>query len=162
MKNKEEIVASKLYDLLADIRTDPTLVGRYFAQTARAEVYERFDEMTSSARQEKQNRIDWIKDIIIGEKKMTTSFDNKVIILSQFFTSYGQEGDFVDFILERNLGFPMAMAYHFDFIIGFTDEGAELIEQTFDDLLELLELEDEGWEDVYELEKSAGLEGAIQ
>jgi hypothetical protein len=80
--SKEELVASKLYDLLSDVRLEPYLVGRYFAQMAQIEIYDNFEEMVESARDEKQNRIDWIKEIIIGEKDMTTTFDSKVLILS--------------------------------------------------------------------------------
>ena len=67
MKSREEIVANKLYDLLADSRLEPHLIGRYFAQMATTEIYDKFDEMIASAEYEKEHRIYWLKKMITGE-----------------------------------------------------------------------------------------------
>ena len=58
----------KIYDSLSDIRTDPYLVGRYLAQQSRAEVWEKFELLVESAKQEKQHRLEWLHDIITGRK----------------------------------------------------------------------------------------------
>lgn len=64
--SREEAIAMKIYDSLSDIRTDPYLVGRYLAQQSRAEVWQKFELVIESARQEKQIRLDWLQDIILG------------------------------------------------------------------------------------------------
>jgi len=56
----------RLYDALSDIRTDPYLVGRYLAQQSRAEVWDKFELVVESARDEKQHRIEWLQRIITG------------------------------------------------------------------------------------------------
>lgn len=158
MKTREELVATKLYDLLADSRLDVELTGRHIAQTLSADIYERFVSMTDSANMEKQKRIDWIRKIIIGETEMVTSFEDKAQILSDFEEGYGEDTRYAEFIAMRNLGFPLAIAYVSEMITGITDSGAVWIEQAFDDLLELLGVEDKGWTDLYDIEKEAGLE----
>lgn len=67
MKSREEIVAIKLYDLLSDSRLEHHLIGRYFAQMANTETYDKFEEIVESAIIEKENRIQWLKEIITGE-----------------------------------------------------------------------------------------------
>ena len=93
MKSAEEVLAKKLDDLLADSRIEPYLVGRYFAQSATKDVYKNFEEMTSSAIEEKQNRLQWIKEIIIGEKEMKEDddFDRKAQILQDALFHEGNE-----------------------------------------------------------------------
>jgi len=66
--SREEAIAMKIYDSLSDIRTDPYLVGRYLAQQSRAEVWEKFELLVESAKQEKQHRLEWLHDIITGRK----------------------------------------------------------------------------------------------
>jgi len=65
-KSREEAIAMRLYDALSDIRTDPYLVGRYLAQQSRAEVWDKFELVVESARDEKQHRIEWLQRIITG------------------------------------------------------------------------------------------------
>ena len=67
-KSREEAIAMRLYDALSDIRTDPYLVGRYLAQQSRAEVWDKFELVVESARDEKQHRIEWLQRIITGDR----------------------------------------------------------------------------------------------
>lgn len=85
MKSKEEIVASKLYDLLADSRIEHYLIGRYIAQSFSTEAYDKFLELVSSARQEKEDRIEWLKKSIMGDDYMEvkSDFDRKAEVLQQ-------------------------------------------------------------------------------
>jgi hypothetical protein len=160
MKSKEEILAKKLDDLLADSRIEPYLVGRYFAQSATLDVYDNFEEMVESARDEKQNRIEWIKDIIIGEKDMTTAFEAKCEILDSFQERYcwDTRESVSGFLSQHDLGVPLAMAYSQNWVQDIAPEGRKWVDIAFESLLELFGLEDTGWSDLIELEVVAEFE----
>jgi hypothetical protein len=149
MKSKEEILASKLDDLLADSRIEPYLVGRYFAQMARVDIYDNFEELVESARQEKQDRIEWLKDIIIGETEVTKTnqFDLKCQVLMDI-------PDFADSVPEcakwlepdeNILICDTASAWTAGYIDKLSDEGLSKIEYGYDYLLELFGVDDQEW-----------------
>lgn len=151
MKSKEEIIASKLDDLLADSRIEPHLVGRYFAQMARTDVYDNFEELALSARHEKENRIEWLKKAILGDKKMETTLDSKCKILSELWTNHSGDDEWQDFFLANDLGLPLAFAIENDLIIGLTKDGESYIHNTFADLLENLEVNDDGFTNLQQI-----------
>jgi hypothetical protein len=150
MKSKEEIIASKLYDLLSDSRIESYLIGRYFAQMAVTEVYDKFEEMVVSARQEKQNRIEWLKEIIIGEKVEMDS-DNEFDLKCQVLMDIPDFADFVPEcakwleIDEHILICDVASAWTSGYINKLTDEGIEKVNSGYDYLLELFGVDDQGW-----------------
>lgn len=76
-----EKVALSIYNQLSDVRIEGALVGRYFAQNAIPEVYEKFVEMAESAFTEKEDRIDWIKQMITGDDE----YANDIREQSQYF-----------------------------------------------------------------------------
>ena len=147
MKSKEEILASKLYDLLSDSRIESYLIGRYFAQMAVTEVYDKFDEMVVSARQEKQNRVEWLRDIIIGETDMetTSDFDRKAEVLQQalYFDDMEIMSEFFH-QYEYLVACWTAGAYVEGMIGKMSQRAIEDIEAVFDRLLETFGLEDDG------------------
>jgi len=157
MKSKEEIVAMKFYDSLSDSRLEPEAIGRYFAQMAMVEVYDKFEELVESARQEKRGRVKWLKDVIIGESTMNTSFDNMCAIINDFSETYSFDfrDNVVEFLKVHNLGIPLAIAYHVKWVSDLNDEGRGWVEKTFQALLELFELEDIGWDSLFDMEEAA-------
>jgi hypothetical protein len=158
MKSKEEILAKKLDDLLADSRIEPYLIGRYFAQSATVDVYDNFEEMVESARDEKQNRIEWIKDIIIGEKSMETTTDNKIFLLAQFDNEYRGESHFDEFFETEDVGLPLAFLYTTNMVTGITELGLAHLDSAFGALLEVLEInEDTGFTTLEELVEASPL-----
>jgi uncharacterized membrane-anchored protein YjiN (DUF445 family) len=147
MKSREEIVATKLYDLLSDYRIESYLVGRYFAQSARVEVYDKFEEMVESARQEKKDRVEWLKKIITGDTDMETSsdFDRKAEVLQQALYHDDMEimSEFFD-QYEYLVACWTAGAYVEAMIDRLSPRAVEDIEAVFDRLLETFGLEDDG------------------
>jgi hypothetical protein len=143
MKSKEEILASKLYDLLSDYRIESYLIGRYFAQMAVTEVYDKFEEMVVSARQEKQNRIEWLKDIIIGETKVETTFENKVFILKDMLMHWNNDPSWGDYWgTSWNTTLYLAHLIYHNYAVA-TDMGVDDITDCFDALLLELGIEND-------------------
>lgn len=67
MKSKEEIVASKISDLLADIRLDHRMIGFYLAYSSDPNMYDRLDSVIEATVLTRQNRQDKLKELILGE-----------------------------------------------------------------------------------------------
>jgi len=151
MKSKEEILARKLDDLLADNRLEHYLIGRYFAQTATTQNYDNFEVMVESARQEKENRVEWLKDIIIGEKQVTTTFDNKCKILTELWTDHYADEELEDFVDFYDIALPLAFAVTKGHIAGLTKSGEELIDEAFSDLLRQYGESDKGFSSIEEI-----------
>lgn len=81
---------------------------------------------------------------------MTTTFDNKVAILSDLWMSYRNDEQFQDFIIYNDLGLPLA--YLLDSgIIEVTDKAKLFIEETFDVLLAGFDKQDEGFNSMNDL-----------
>ena len=59
--------------------------------------------------------------------------------------SHKSDEDFEDFVFYNDLGLPLAYAIDSD-IVNATEEAKQLINETFEMLLEVFSLEDEGWE----------------
>ena len=74
-----------------------------------------------------------------------TTFENKCSILGDLFLGYRDEVDFAEFFEYNDLGLPLAHAYSMD-LIELTDTAKGMVEETFLSLMELLGLEEEGWE----------------
>lgn len=78
-----------------------------------------------------------------------TDYSNKIEILNEIWLNYSNNEFFESFIETNDLGLPMA---HFisKGIVESTQLAKELIEQSFADLLELFEYEDEGFESIHD------------
>jgi len=75
----------------------------------------------------------------------TTTFENKCDILAEVFTDYSGDETFEDFVSYNDLGLPLAYAIATE-IVKPTNKANILIDETFDMLLQLLVVEDIGFE----------------
>ncbi len=76
---------------------------------------------------------------------MTTSFENKVIILADLWLNYRYDEEFADFIEYNDLGLPLAYAIS-EGIVKSTDTAESFVNETFDLLLAGVGVEDTGYE----------------
>ena len=76
---------------------------------------------------------------------MSTPLENKISILSELWSDYKGEEEFADFIEYNDLGLPLAFAIDGG-IVQTTEIAERFISETFDLLLEGLNLEDTGFE----------------
>jgi hypothetical protein len=81
---------------------------------------------------------------------LTTTFDNKARILGQLWIDYKDEDDFADFFAYNDLGLPLAFAFA-EGIVNHTPSLEQYINETWDLLIEGMELEDTGFEDIQEM-----------
>jgi hypothetical protein len=79
-----------------------------------------------------------------------TTFDNKALILGQLWINYKMEDEWIDFVEYNDLGLPLAFAFA-EGIVNDTPSLKQYINETWDLLLEGMELDDTGFEDFQEL-----------
>lgn len=73
---------------------------------------------------------------------MSTSYEDKAAILADLWLNYRQDVDFADFIEYNDLGLPLAYAIS-ESIVESTEIAARFVEETFDLLLEGLDIEED-------------------
>jgi hypothetical protein len=76
---------------------------------------------------------------------MQTDFVNKVSILASLHANYQGDEGFQDFIEFNDIGLPLSYLVA-EKLAVITDEGARFVHETFDYLLEALDIEDTGFE----------------
>jgi hypothetical protein len=81
---------------------------------------------------------------------LTTTFENKALILGQLWVNYKLEDEWVDFVEYNDLGLPLAFAFA-EGIINHTPSLEQYINETWELLLEGMELEDIGFEEFQDL-----------
>lgn len=82
----------------------------------------------------------------------TTTFSNACLILAQLWQDYRDEEQFQDFISYNDLGLPLAYAVTAELIsIGEDDPAVDIIDESFDLLLNGLAVEDTGFESLEEI-----------
>jgi hypothetical protein len=81
---------------------------------------------------------------------MATTFSNKTEILGSLFTSYQYDDYFREWAEYYNIGLPLAYLISKDFSTP-TDSGTESINKTWASLLELIEIEDTGFEHISDI-----------
>ena len=81
---------------------------------------------------------------------LTTTLENKALILGQVWVGLKSETEWRDFIWYNDVGLPLAFAFS-EQIITHTVELEKYINETWDLLLEAMELEDIGFEDIQDL-----------
>lgn len=79
------------------------------------------------------------------DEEETTPYTDRREILSELWVSYKDEGFFKEYIKENDLGLPLAFAKENNLIGVDTVETVNLINESFENMLALLDLNDEGW-----------------
>jgi hypothetical protein len=80
----------------------------------------------------------------------TTTFDNKALILGQVWLTLKDESEWRDFIWYNDIGLPLAFAFA-EKIINHTPDLEQYINETWDLLLEAMQLEDIGFDDIQDM-----------
>jgi hypothetical protein len=86
---------------------------------------------------------------------ITTTFENKALILGQVWISLKDEETWKDFVWYNDIGLPLAFAYTEE-IIELNEQTGTYINETWDLLLEAMGLEDTGYtsiNDMFEAQK---------
>ena len=83
-----------------------------------------------------------------------TPFTNKCAILGELWLSYRDDEDYQEFIEYNDIGLPLAYILDSE-IADLNDTSANYVNETFALLLEKLEIEDEGFDDLDELLNAA-------
>jgi hypothetical protein len=68
MRSKEEVVASRVFDLLADARLDHYMIGFYLAHSTEPYMYDVLDTVIESTLLTKADRQVRIEKMILGEE----------------------------------------------------------------------------------------------
>lgn len=90
------------------------------------------------------------------ETTAKTTFEDRAAILSELWIDYRNDENFTDFIDYNDLGLPLAYAIS-EGIVERTDLAARFVDETFELLLEGLELaEDTGFESLDDMLEEAG------
>ena len=86
---------------------------------------------------------------------MNTKFKAKCAILSEIFLDYKDDEEFADFIEYNDLGLPLAYAISTG-IVEKTNSAKLFVEETFDLLLAVLDVEDTGFANLTEVLEAEG------
>lgn len=80
----------------------------------------------------------------------TTTFENKALILGQLWLNYKSDDELADFFEYNDLGLPLAFAFA-EGIVNHTPTLEQYINESWNLLIEGLDLEDTGFEDITDL-----------
>lgn len=81
---------------------------------------------------------------------LTTTFDSKALILGQLWVNHKLDDEWADFVEYNDLGLPLAFAFA-EGIVNHTPTLEQYINETWELLLEGMDLEDSGFEDFQDL-----------
>lgn len=79
-----------------------------------------------------------------------TTFDNKALILGQLWLNYKSDDELSDFFEYNDLGLPLAFAFA-EGIVNHTPTLEQYINESWNLLIEGLDIEDVGFEDITDL-----------
>lgn len=88
---------------------------------------------------------------------MKTTFENKCYILQELWMEYRDDENFMDFIEFNDIGLPLAFMIDSKIIVELTPQARSYIDSTFAYLLEILEIEDTGYEEFDDMLDKSGL-----
>ena len=80
----------------------------------------------------------------------STHYLNKAKILADLWLNYRNDEDFIDFIEYNDIGLPLAYIIN-EGIVQSTEMAQRFIEETFDLLIEALDVSDTGFDDLDDL-----------
>jgi len=78
---------------------------------------------------------------------MATNFSDKVAILGHLWAEYKYDENFIEFAEYNNLGLPLSQMIDMS-LCQATEEGKQEINDTWDSLLDLVGIEDTGFEHI--------------
>jgi hypothetical protein len=81
---------------------------------------------------------------------LTTTFENKALILGQLWINYKNEDEWADFFEYNDLGLPLAFAFA-EGVVNHTTMLEQYINETWDLFIEGLSIEDTGFEDISDM-----------
>lgn len=81
---------------------------------------------------------------------LTTTFENKALILGQLWIQFKGDDEFSDFFEYNDLGLPLAFAFA-EGIVNHTPTLEQYINETWDLFIEGLDMEDTGFESLDEI-----------
>lgn len=88
-----------------------------------------------------------------NKKTVETAAENKIAILAELWIDYRHDEEFEDFVDYNDLGLPLAYAIDAG-IVTSTPLAVTFVEETFDLLLDALDVKDNGFEclaDIFEV-----------
>ena len=85
-----------------------------------------------------------------SEPRVATSFDSKALIVGQVWGQHKNDEELADFFAYNDVGVPLAFAFA-EGIVNHTPTLEKYINETFDLLLEALNIEDAGFDDYHDL-----------
>lgn len=85
-----------------------------------------------------------------GNAMSETAYETKIQILSEFWIDYKNDEEFEDFVTYNDLGLPLAYALANGIVEG-GDLARSFIDETFATLLDSLNIEDDGYDDMADL-----------
>ena len=87
----------------------------------------------------------------MAKKKKETPLENRIQILADFWMECRDDVDFADFIEYNDLGLPLAYILANGFVEGAKPVAENFINETFELLLEVFEVEDNNYIDLGDL-----------
>lgn len=84
-------------------------------------------------------------------ENITTPFSNRCQILADLWMNFRDDEEFEDFVEYNDLGLPLAYAFSAGLVTKLAVTGEQLINESFDLLLEGLAVEDRGYQDINDL-----------
>ena len=81
---------------------------------------------------------------------MATTFSNNVEILADLWLNYSQDERFAGFAEINNVGLPLAFLVKYNFCT-LTDEGTKSINDTFAELLDMIDIDDTGFDNLNQM-----------
>lgn len=134
---REEKTILKILDALNDVTLDEKMLGLYLTQLATHGLYEKLTLLVSEAIEirkpkipdEKLNKI----TVMIVENT-PTNFDTRLEILTEFYTTYKNQPEWLEFTEANDIGLPLAFVVNTG-IVPNSRQAIEYINETFINLL---------------------------
>jgi hypothetical protein len=133
--SREETVARKVFDLLADIRLSPYYIGYYLAHTPHPGIYDMLKNVVEAMERTDQERQQEIKEMIVGDKQMI-DFEQKCQILAGVWLKGRDELSTIgkEFYETNDVGLSLAFGVIHNLILELSEEGKSWVEDCFDNM----------------------------
>jgi len=164
MTNEEE-AGKKIEDILSDSRLDFELVGFYFGKFAYFDNIQKLKTMADKAVESREEFLDSINQNVqprtaqklAGKDSLPqkqTKLKIKADILGDVWLNKRNEDEYQDFIEYNDLGLPLAYAYSNGMLETINPKVESFIEESFESLLVLHEIEDKCFTSIEDFEDS--------